>query len=250
MDTLENAGMTFWEYVLLFAAAAAGGISAFLIKKEKWALVQLLIAFSGAYLLGLAVVHLIPGLYSTESLKNPGLWILAGFTLQLLLEPLSKGIEHGHFHPIKSTAVWPVMFGLVIHAFLEGMPLSGYQAMEHAAHHHHQGNQLLWGILIHKAPAAFALGSLLRLAGMRTKKILFLLLIFALASPAGALLSTIVQFSLEQFFFLLAMVTGSFLHLSTSILFESGEGRGGHEVSWKKFAAIVLGFTMAVLTTI
>lgn len=241
--------MNFWEYVGLFVAAFAGGVASLFVSRDKWGTVQVLIAFSGAFLLALAVVHLIPGLWGSGSLPNPGLWVLAGFTLQLLLEPLSKGIEHGHFHAVKSTSVWPVMIGLFVHAFLEGMPLSGYSAMEHVAFHADHGNQLLWGILVHKAPAGFALGSLLRLSGMSLLRVVMLLGIFSIASPLGALIATFSDFSMGQLSFLLAMVTGSFLHLSTSILFESSDQRGTHKVSWIKFGAIVAGFGLAVLST-
>jgi zinc transporter ZupT len=138
---------------------------------------------------------------------------------------------------------------LFVHAFLEGMPLSGYSAMEHAASHAAHGNQLLWGILVHKAPAGFALGSLLRISGMPTPRVAILLGIFAIASPLGALIAMFSDFSMEQLFFLLAMVTGSFLHLSTSILFESNEQGGAHKVSWTKFVAILTGFGLAILST-
>lgn len=241
--------MTLWEYLVLFLTAFAGGISSFFIPREHWKAVQVLIAFSGAFLLALAVVHLIPGLFGAGTLQRPGLWILAGFTLQLLLEPLSKGVEHGHFHSVKSLAVWPIMIGLFVHAFLEGMPLSGYEEVEAAAFHASHGDQLMWGILVHKAPAGFALGSLLRLSGMPVFRIWVFLGVFAMASPLGALVSAISDFSVGQLSFLLALVTGSFLHLSTSILFESGDGGGTHQVSWLKFAAIVGGFLLAVLST-
>jgi zinc transporter ZupT len=240
--------MNFWEYLGLFLTAFIGGTASFFVSRDKWGTVQVLIAFSGAFLLALAVVHLIPGLWGSGVLPNPGLWVLAGFALQLLLEPLSKGIEHGHFHAVKSTSVWPVMIGLFVHAFLEGMPLSGYPAMEGAAFHAGHGNRLLWGILVHKAPAGFALGSLLRLSGMSRLRVVAMLGVFAMASPLGALIAAFSDFSMGQLFFLLAMVTGSFLHLSTSILFESNEEGGAHKVSWKKFGAILAGFALAVLS--
>src|SRR6187551_3167755 len=58
---------------------------------------RLLLAFSGAFLFALSILHLIPELYATKTV-NVGIWILAGFLLQLLLEYLSEGIEHGHVH--------------------------------------------------------------------------------------------------------------------------------------------------------
>ncbi len=236
--------MELWEYFLLLGAALLGGGMAFFIQRQQVRLVQCLISFSGAYLLGLAISHLIPDLFASSRIQNPGLWILTGFSFQLLLESLSKGIEHGHIHHLHHTKVLPIMLGLILHAFMEGLPLSGYEHLEH-----HPGlNALLFGIVMHKAPAAFALTSLLLFAELPKARVLLLLGLFSLSTPFAAFLSGFTGISLHILYILLAMVTGSFLHLSTSILFESSTGRS-HSVSWEKFLAIVLGFAGAILST-
>lgn len=240
--------MELWEYGLLLGAALLGGGLAFIIQRKRVRLVQCLISFSGAYLLGLAITHLIPDLYASGGLLHPGLWVLAGFSAQLLLETLSKGVEHGHIHHIHEAKVWPIMLGLVLHAFLEGLPLSGYEHLEHHVRGDSGGmNTLLFGIVMHKAPAAFALTSLLLFAEIPKAKALLLLVLFSLSTPFAAFFSGVTGIPLQGLYVLLAMVTGSFLHLSTSILFESGSGRT-HSVSWEKFIAIVLGFTGALLS--
>ena len=84
------------------------------------------------------------------------MWVLVGFFIQLLLEQLSGGVEHGHIHaPHNATGKFAisVMLGLCVHAFLEGIPLTHfteYAGSAHA-HHGHEHNHLLYGIILHKA---------------------------------------------------------------------------------------------------
>jgi zinc transporter ZupT len=241
--------MHIWEYALLAGAALAGGTFALVLRTDQYGAARWLTAFSGAYLLGLAVTHLIPDLYAAAPKGGTiGFWILGGFSLQLLLEPLSKGIEHGHLHRLEHIRIAPIMLGLLIHAIVEGLPLSGYAELEAHQHAGQVADQLFFGIVVHKAPAAFALASVLLNAHISRGKVMALVGLFALATPGAAFLSSAMGVSPNHLYLLLALVTGSFLHLSTSILFESSPGLQ-HAVSWEKFAAIVSGFVVSVLTT-
>ena len=58
---------------------------------------QLLLSFSGAYLLSVTVLHLLPEVFSKGE-EYMGLFILLGIVIQTGLEYLSKGAEHGHVH--------------------------------------------------------------------------------------------------------------------------------------------------------
>jgi len=240
--------MHIWEYALLTGAALVGGGFALVLRTDQYGAAKWLTAFSGAYLLGLAVTHLIPDLYAAAPRRGIGFWILGGFSLQLLLEPLSKGIEHGHLHRLEHIRIVPIMLGLLVHAFVEGLPLSGYAELEAHQHSGQVADQLFFGIVVHKAPAAFALASVLLNAHIAPRRVMALVGLFALATPGAAFLSNTTGLSPDHLYLLLALVTGSFLHLSTSILFESSPGHQ-HAVSWGKFAAIVSGFIVAVLTT-
>ena len=64
---------------LLFASVIAGAIivETFNINKSKN--IQLLLTFSGAYLLAVSVLHLIPELFTHNTTNNIGLFILGGF---------------------------------------------------------------------------------------------------------------------------------------------------------------------------
>ncbi|MBT6965833.1 MAG: hypothetical protein HOA01_06380, partial [Flavobacteriales bacterium] len=134
---------------LLFASVIAGAIIVEIFKPEKSRNIQLLLTFSGAYLLAVSVLHLLPEIFHHSATTNIGLFILGGFLIQILLEYFSQGIEHGHFH--KSNAIpFSVLISLCLHALLEGVPLGGHL-------HHHAHNSLLTGIVLHKMPVAIVL---------------------------------------------------------------------------------------------
>jgi zinc transporter ZupT len=119
------------------------------------------------------------------------------------------------------------MLGLFIHAFLEGTLLSHGSIVSDevtGASHMHSNNTVLMGIILHKGPAAFALAAVLS-ASLSKKWTLILLTIFALASPMGMLSSAYLFeqgiLQKEGVGILYGLVTGGFLHISTTIFFES-----------------------------
>jgi len=222
---------------LLFASVIAGAIivETFNIKKSKN--IQLPLTFSGAYLLAVSVLHLIPELYTHNTTDNIGLFILGGFLIQILLEYFSQGIEHGHFH--KSNIIpFSVLISLCLHALLEGVPLGGHL-------HHNAHNALLTGIVLHKMPVAIVLMSFFFQSNISKKKAYFYLLLFALMSPLGVFLGILFADLAEFHNEIMAVVIGIFLHISTTILFESSKG---HKFNSKKIFAILLGAAIAYLS--
>jgi zinc transporter ZupT len=247
--------MEIWEYLLLFFSVALGGALAFYLRKFQGRVVQLLLSFSGAYILGITALHLLPSVYH-EQQASIGLWILFGFFLQLILEQLSKGVEHGHIHAHEhagSGFAVSIMTGLCLHAFLEGLPLSHYHDLTHIPHSDHHwwknGNHLLFGIILHKIPAAFALVTILLRSNFKPGVAFMLLLVFASMSPLAATLADISEWGTRWLVQIVAIVVGSFLHISTTILFESDD-RHQHRISWKKLLAIGLGLGMGILSSI
>jgi zinc transporter ZupT len=240
--------MGIWEYGLLFVSVVGGGMLAFRFSGSAQQALKLALSFSGAYILGITIMHLMPGVFDQGG-QAASFWILAGFFLQLLLEQLSRGVEHGHVHAHhrerRSFAV-QVMIGLSLHAFLEGLPLTHFEEF-HAAHHHHERGefQLLLGILLHKLPAAFALVALLIRSGFNRRVAWACLLIFASMSPLGAFSASYFPLDGEQVAYLLSFVIGSFLHISTTILFEADDTHQ-HRVSFRKLLVILLGIGLAL----
>jgi zinc transporter ZupT len=244
--------MSFWQYFLLFGAVLAGGGAAFWFKSHNRRLLQLVLSFVGAYLLGILVLHLIPDAYSSGEPKI-GLWVLAGFFIQLTLEQFSLGVEHGHIHDHHHTNrplfALQVVLSLSIHAFIEGLPLSNHELL-HASHGHapHQ-NQLFYGVILHKAPEAFALALLLLMSHFPKKWVMVSVVAFAAMSPLGALLTQSISFSTDTLQKMIAVVIGSLLHISTTILFEV-DNTDEHRISTQKIMAIVAGVGLSLLTAL
>lgn len=230
---------------VLFVSAFVSGLSVFFVKRSNASFLKLILSFSGAYLFAITVLHLIPHVYQDRGNTSPeviGLYILGGFIFQLLLEQFSQGIEHGHIHHDEN-AGFPIgiMISLCLHAFLEGMPLvSGLQ------------NELVFGIAIHHIPAAFALGSLLLNTSLKKNAIIVMLLVFAAMTPLGFLTSKALSqgaiSDISQYFDkIMAVVIGIFLHISTTILFESGSA-DHHHFNKKKMASVFLGIAVSLTT--
>lgn len=229
---------------ILFVSAFIAGLAVFFVKRDNTNYLKLILSFSGAYLFAITVLHLIPHAYhdGNTSPEVIGMYILGGFIFQLLLEQFSQGIEHGHIHHHEN-AGFPlgIMISLCLHAFLEGMPLvAGHQS------------QLVFGIAIHHIPAAFALGSLLLNTRLNKQTITVMLLIFAAMTPLGFLTSKFlsdgeVSNISQHFDKIMAVVIGIFLHISTTILFESGSA-DHHKFNKKKMAAVFLGIGLSLTT--
>ena len=219
------------SYILiLFFTAFLGGIAVLWIPVLENRVYKLLLVFAGSYLFAITVVHLMPELmHNAADNSRVGLLVLAGFFLQLLLEYLSGGVEHGHLHSDASAgghhhhhiAPATLVIALCIHAFLEGTLLLHPVEGDHV----HKTDTLLAGIVLHKAPAAFALMSVLLHQLHRRWLAISLLVIFALASPVGLLFSEMVQSNGEGLAimskWIYPLVAGSFLHISTTIFFEN-----------------------------
>lgn len=246
--------MTLFEYLLVFLLPVIGGAGVLLMPKTRMAQLKLLLTFSGAYLFGISIVHLLPVVYESR-LPAVGVYVLLGFLLQLLLDFLSKGVEHGHVHEyqLNRGLVTSIMLGLSVHAFLEGIPLGGLEHQHvHTGHTHHH-MPLLLGIAFHKIPAAFALMAILSGGQAKLSLKVICLLLFSLMTPLAAFLTdTLAQGPMSSFTHYLphvmAIVIGSFMHLSTTILFEIGAK--GHSMNVYRLLAILAGFAFALLSSL
>src|SRR5512138_351261 len=96
------------DYLLLLSSILLGAISVFLFRLYEPRHVKLLNAFTGAYLLCLTMLHLLPELYHSHGAGidvakaeiTLGVLILAGFFTQIALDVISLGVEHGHSHQL------------------------------------------------------------------------------------------------------------------------------------------------------
>lgn len=234
--------------IILFLSAFLGGMLYFVLKPETINKnFKTLLTFAGSYMFSITLLHLIPELFEMslahgEDFFHIGGYILLGFFIQKALEFFSSGVEHGHFHQEHSHNYSPVLLltALCIHSFMEGTLLTS----AHGHHDAHHGLDLLMGIVIHKAPAAFVLTMLLSLQHTKKPVVISLLVLFSLASPAGMLVGDILLSEGKDgvYIILYALVAGNFLHISTTIFIESSPE---HKIEFKKIIAIALGVLCA-----
>lgn len=218
-------------YLLPILAVVFGFIFVVLFKPAIKNNLKLLLAFSGAFLLSITVFELIPHLYEHHSGKTVGLYIMLGILLQIFLEFFSKGAEHGHVHVHANSNLFPwlLFISLSIHAVLEGFPIHGNE-------------NLLYGIIVHKLPIAVILTTFFFASNLSNVKTIIFLTLFALMTPLGSYLSENVSFLTNYYTEISALVVGIFLHISTTILFESSEG---HKFNFTKLIVILLAIAIA-----
>src|ERR1043166_8637507 len=104
-------------------------------------------------------------------------------------------------------------------------------------------NSLLTGIIMHNIPIAVALMTMLLGSHISKAQAVFWLFVFALVTPLGTFTSYAIGanmlFDLAKYTdTIMAVVVGIFLHISTTILFESSEN---HRFNLIKFVVIILG---------
>ena len=142
-------------YLVLFLTVLASGSFIFFIRSDDQRVLKLLLAFSGAFLIGISFLKLVPEVFSSQA-KYVGLFIMLGFLIQLVLELITEGAEHGHSHEHseeEKVSPFLLLTGLCIHSFLEGMPIVG--AFTTGIQH-----TLVIGIVIHNIPISLTLMSL------------------------------------------------------------------------------------------
>jgi zinc and cadmium transporter len=231
-------------YLVLFVTVIASGSLIFLFKSENPKVLKLLLAFSGAFLIGISFMKLVPEVFSS-SVRFAGLFVMFGFLIQLVLELITEGVEHGHSHihdDNEKVSPFILLSGLCIHAFLEGTPIS--EGVDIRIRH-----SLVLGIVVHNIPISITLMSLLLHYGCSRTKAFIYLSVFALMSPLGSILSGLIPFdsaaTLQTFCtYTMAVVIGIFLHVSTSILFETGDN---HRYNIQKFITVCLGILTAFI---
>ncbi len=237
------------SYIIIVAGVLLCGLPLLAKKNIPAKAVDLVSTFGAAFLFAVCFLHLVPhvfeGAHDALSCLKPGIWVLVGFLIQLLLEILTRGVEHGHNHNqccVESEEhhhhhVHPItglLIGLSLHSFMEGMPLvtSGGQVQL----------GLLTGIVLHNIPIALVLVTLFVNNEYSTFKSYLLLLLFAVMTPLGSLANHFMLAPAGDFEQpVMGLVVGILLHVSISILFNHDVGKK----SKLKFLLIVLAFVLA-----
>lgn len=225
---------------------------------------NLILAFGGAFLVGIIFNHLVPETYALN--PKAGYFVVLGFLIQGILEYLSQGVEHGHAHHYESKNVqgnmpWAMFFSLCLHSFIESMPLSSHGHEDHNDHDHFGHMHLtgiesidatlMFGLILHKFPVALVLMSMLDAFGVSRAKQWSALVFFGLTPLLGMLvysnlldLSSSWAAALPEYAG--GILIGILLHISTTILFETGDG---HRFNRNKMLVTVGGFVLAFVVT-
>lgn len=236
------------DYLILLSSIVLGALTVFGFRLHEPRHVKLLNAFTGAFLLSLTLLHLLPELYDFGGTGAGcplllGLLMLAGFFVQLALDFISMGVEHGHSHHLHGHAPYGIVAGLCVHAFVEAMALGNPKTYFDPS----SRQLLLWSVVVHNYPVSIALLGMLLQWGMPRRQALVVLALFAAMAPAGMYLSGHVPFLAQHSRELMAIVIGIFMHISTTILFETGEV---HRIHMGKLAAIVIGTALGIVTVL
>ncbi len=244
---------TIYNFIFLSLPIFICGII-FINIKIKENRLKLILSFSASYLLSISFLHLLPELFLNGKSASTGVYILLGFFLQLFIEYFSRGIEHGHFHIHKNehdtnhkSVPLGIVFGLFLHSFLEGIPVNDFFKGTDTMNILSMKNSLIAGITLHNIPIAIAFSGMLMQMKVSIKSIVLYLIAFSLMPFLGSLVGLLIPQQAGSGFsnlnnIFLSIVVGIFLHISTTIMFESSEN---HKYNIAKMFSIFLGFIMA-----
>lgn len=204
--------------IVVFALALAGGLwgSVRRIGEER---LHIALAFAAGFFLGATFLDLLPAAFMSDVDMEPstiGALALLGFLIIYVVErglaPGGGAESHIDEHVVVALTA---LFGLSAHSIAEG------GALLVASHGGATGESVLLSIGLHKGIAGLALGSLFGLANFPKKKTAVLLVVFALMTPLGALISSLLLASgglAEQnayFTVITAISSGVFLYVAT-----------------------------------
>lgn len=203
---------------------------------------NVLLAFSASFLMGISFFHLLPEVYEHLEFKG-GIYVLIGFLGQSILQKYTHGLEHGHVHDIdtvKNSYLWTVIIGMSFHALTEGIPLGFTE----------EWNMSLYiAILLHKIPEAMVVVAFLYTYFKEKRKAWYFLIVFSLLTPISTLISyyfSIHNFNEGLYYAILAVISGVFLQIATTIYFEISNNK--HVVKTYKWVFILLGILLSLVS--
>lgn len=148
---------------------------------------------------------------------HPGqaLWlaVLVGVVGLFLLEnTVLRGSGHANLHHQRHATVgYGTLLGVSVHAFTAGLGLAAISATDADL-----GEGVLVAIVGHKLAESFSLSTILMLAGFGTRKLIRLILLFTLVTPAGILAGGFLAGALGRLEMqvLMALAAGTFLYVA------------------------------------
>ena len=264
-------------YLLPLLSVVLGYIMALILKPQNKKSLKLLLAFSGAFLLSLTVMHLLPEVYESnnhaEQVHNHETvhdYSTHDHDTHMHTHDEHHSHEHAeytepaHNHTNNPIGLY-IMAGIVFQIILEYFSKGAEHGHVHGGHKHNekmpwllflslcihallegmpvsQHNDMAWGIAIHHFPIAIILTAFFVNSGLNKTAIFLFMMAFAAMTPFGTLLSGQLQFISNYYTEISAVVVGILFHISSTIIFESSEG---HKFNFAKLMVIILGVIMA-----
>lgn len=217
-------------YLIPFLSVFLGYAIAVIFQKRGIKHLNVLLAFSGAFLLSTTLFEVLPEVFEKPT-KKLGVFVMVGILLQIVLDFFSKGAEHGHVHIDDKAKLFPWLFfiSLSLHALIEGAPVA-------------MANAVMLGVVVHKIPIVIILSLFFLNAGYSRMLTVLFMVLFALMTPLGTFFTTEMSWVQPYLKYINAIAIGVFLHVSTTILFESNKD---HRFNLQKLAAIIVGVVLA-----
>ncbi|KAI9358403.1 ZIP zinc transporter-domain-containing protein, partial [Pilaira anomala] len=244
---------------MLVASFVAGCIP--LATKLSESKLNILTSVSVGLLISTSLVVIIPEgvetLYNKMQLNQPnvanhtavGIALLVGFALMFMIDQVSSM----HIHPSSTKDTEPSTthqeiqsvtptIGLIVHAAADGIALGASVTDPQLS------MVVFFAIMLHKAPSAFALTTVLLSEGLSRTRVRHHLLMFSISAPAGAISTyLLLQLFYDQFDalnlvywtgILLLFSGGTFLYVAMHSIQELPHKK---YVDWTQLGAIVLG---------
>ncbi len=170
---MTHALTPFWIVLLLGLVAGmadvVGGLLLLRMRADRF--LHGFVAFGAGFLIAVALVEMMPESFRAAPVSAP-LWILAGFCGVHLLEHTL--VAHFHFGEethseefLRRSTAYSVTFGLAAHTFFDGIAIASGFTFSSAL-----GWLIFTGILLHKLPEGFTVGSVM-LASGRSARVAF-----------------------------------------------------------------------------
>ena len=210
---MDNHLTTLIIYLIIIMLTAWTGGAIPLFFRWRSLVIHLFISFGAGILLGAAFLHMIPD--SAEYIGSRlGLPALLGFLTLYVLEKFVMThpcpADHCEYHHVGMAA----FFGLSFHSLITGMSLGAGILVPRL------GLVVFLAVLLHKLPASLSLSSILVKERYRTRSIIWIILIFSLMIPLGALGTYLfaAHTTSTTIGYMVAFSSGTFLHVAADDL--------------------------------
>ena len=202
-------GLEFYLPTVILVSLLGGFLP--LLRELSQRALALLLSFSAGVLLGAVFFHMLPetGRVLGDDIGFP---VLCGFLLIFVMERFvflhaceERDCDIHHMGI-------PAFLGISLHSLLDGVALGAGLILPQL------GPVVLLAVLIHKMPDSLSISSILLSAGWQRRKVARLSLLFALTTPAGALLAFLFfrVLSEKSIAMAIGISSGTFLAIATA----------------------------------